>query len=123
MTGGSAEDREWWDLNRWGAIFAYIFERKKVHKLTAMDTPNGKKCPGCDGTHRAFRRWPVCPERMLQEPLVQMLIGLHNARSLCPLTNWPDGWLAFVPAALIAAHNESLRVGRERREEEQSAWA
>ena len=48
-------------------------------------------------------RWiPSCPRKLLHDPLLQAVIGVHNAAELSPLSDWPDGYAAWVPEGWLA---------------------
>ena len=63
--------------------------------------------------------WAICPEVARARPRWQYIVGLYNAKSVSPLTDWPDGYAAWVPrdlaeleGAMVQAMTSGARDGR-----------
>ena len=82
-------------------------------------------CDDCDSDDCDEGRWwdwddiwlPCCPRKLMGDPHVQAVVAVHNAAAANPLSDWPQGYAAWVPQGWVALK----AMIEERRENEKEA--
>jgi hypothetical protein len=88
-----------------------------------------ENCPGCERPvselptePNGYEHWPRCPNRLRLEPKWQSVITSWNAAQVCPLSDWPHGYVSWHVRGILALQAAfAAKREREDRRAQQSA--
>lgn len=51
-----------------------------------------------------YEHWPACPNRLRLEPMWQSVVRGWNTAQVCPLSDWPHGYVAWYVRGMTELH-------------------
>jgi hypothetical protein len=64
-----------------------------------------------------YEHWPACPNKLRLLPMWQSVIASWNAAQVCPLADWPHGYVAWHVRGILALQ-AAFAAKREQKDKE-----